>query len=74
MATQKKKNTRHEERRFTVRGIRRTPPDLGKLSRALIGLAQAEAEREAAAEHTAREEQPEDTPADKTQSGGSRNV
>lgn len=43
-----------DENRFTVRGVRRDPVDISKLSKALIGLAQAEAEREAQAEHTAR--------------------
>lgn len=41
-------------RRFTVRGVRRDPADMGKLSRALLGLAMAEAERQAQADHTAR--------------------
>lgn len=39
-------------RRFTVRGVRRDQVDMGKLSKALIGLATAEAERQAQAEHT----------------------
>jgi hypothetical protein len=34
-----------------VRGIRRDPIDITKLSKALIGLAMAEAERQAQAEH-----------------------
>lgn len=58
MAAQRKRNTgrrsRDEERRFTVRGVRRDPVDIGKLSKALLGLALAEAEREAQAEHAAR--------------------
>ena len=37
------------ERHITVRSIRRTPPDLGKLSRAVIALAMAEMEAEKAA-------------------------
>lgn len=36
---------------------RRTPPDLRKLSRALIELAQAQAEAEAQAEHERRQKQ-----------------
>jgi hypothetical protein len=51
----KNRNSRNEERRFTVRGVRRDPPDIGKLSKALIGLAMAEAEREAQAEQAARD-------------------
>lgn len=50
-----------EERRYTVRGIRRDPLDISKLSKALLGLAMAEAERQAA-EHAAcaaRNEEPE---------------
>lgn len=41
----------NDERRYTVRGIRREPVDISKLSKALIGLAMAEAERQAQAEH-----------------------
>lgn len=40
-----------QERRLRVRAIRRNQPDLRKLSRALIELAQAQAEADAAAEH-----------------------
>jgi hypothetical protein len=57
MVKRKNNKSRREERRFTVRGVRRDPPDLGKLSRALIGLAQAEAEREAQAEQAARSQE-----------------
>ena len=35
------------ERRISVRTVRRDPPDLRKLSRALLALAQAEAEAQA---------------------------
>jgi len=40
-------------RRITIRSVRRDPPDVGKLSRALIALAyaQAKAEADAEAEH-----------------------
>lgn len=48
----KNNRTRRQERQFRVRGIRRDPVDIGKLSRAVLGLAQAEAERQAQAEHT----------------------
>jgi hypothetical protein len=41
------------ERRIRVRGIRRETPDLSKLARALIELAQAQVEAEAQAEHRA---------------------
>lgn len=47
-------NRRRIERQLRVRGVRRNPPDLRKLSRALIELARAEAEREAQAEQAAR--------------------
>lgn len=62
----KRKNnrTRGQARRFTVRGVRRDPVDIGKVSRALLGMAQAEAERQAQAEHAARTQTtngPEDT-------------
>ncbi len=63
--TSKRKNRRNShsrERRFTVRGIRRDPPDIQKLSKALISLAMAEAEREAQAEQTAREATSEEQP------------
>jgi hypothetical protein len=45
------------ERRLSVRAVRRTPPDLRKLSRALIALAmaQAQAEADAQAEHQGTE-------------------
>jgi hypothetical protein len=38
-------------RRIRIRTIRRDPPDLQKLSRALIALALAQSESEAKAEH-----------------------
>jgi len=42
----------HGERRIRIRGIRKNPPDLRRLARALIELAQLEAEAEAQeAEH-----------------------
>ena len=44
---------RQAERRLSVRGVRRDPPDLKKLARALIELAQAQAEVEARSEHEA---------------------
>jgi hypothetical protein len=41
----------HGERRISVRAVRRDPPDLKKLSQALIALAIAQAEAEAQADH-----------------------
>lgn len=41
----------HGERRIRVHGIRKDPPDLRRLARALIELAQLEAEAEAEAQH-----------------------
>ena len=74
MASKRRKNrnshSRHEEHRFTVRGIRRDPPDIGKLSKALIGLAMAEAEREAQAEQAARERASKVTSPDEERSEG----
>lgn len=51
-------NNKSNERRISVRGVRRDPPDLKKLSRALIALAmaQAQAEAEAQAEHEAKKD------------------
>jgi hypothetical protein len=45
------------ERRISVRAVRRDPPDLKKLSQALISLAIAQAEAEAQAEHEAQQKQ-----------------
>lgn len=42
--------TRHHPRRITVRGVRRASPDLHKLSRVLISLAEAQAEKDAQAQ------------------------
>jgi hypothetical protein len=59
MTSSKKRNNRsrrlpREERRITVRGIRRDPPDVRKFSKALIGVAMAEAQREAQAQQEGR--------------------
>lgn len=50
-------NKKKEVRRIRVRSVRRDPPDLQKLSRALIeiALAQAQAEADAEAQHGAAE-------------------
>lgn len=50
---------RGRRRNISVRAVRRDPPDLRKLSRALIQLAIAEAEAEAQAAATAPDEEPE---------------
>lgn len=49
------KSSKGGERRIRVRGIRRDPPDLRKLASALIDLAQAQAEADAAAQHARSE-------------------
>ena len=42
---------RGRERHLSVRSVRRDPPDLRKLASALVALAQAQAEKDAEAEH-----------------------
>jgi hypothetical protein len=73
--TSKRRNKKSysRERRFTVRGVRRDPPDIQKLSKALIGLAMAEAERQAQAEQAARETESTVT-SERDQSGGERDA
>jgi hypothetical protein len=52
---------RQQDRQIRIRSVRRDPPDLHKLSRALIALALEQAEAEAKAEHeTGKDEQRED--------------
>jgi hypothetical protein len=51
-----KKTNVQRERRLVVRGVRRDPPDLRKLGKALLSLAQAEAERQAQEQQAALEE------------------
>ena len=55
----KQKQPRADQRRVRVRAIRRDPPDMRKLSRALIALAmaQAQAEADAQAEDQAKKEE-----------------
>jgi len=54
--------TRKEpSRRISIRSVRKNPPDLSKLGRALIALAMAQAEAEAQAQAT-ETNKPEDTP------------
>jgi len=55
-----KPRQRREERRFRVHGVRRDPPDLHKLGKAVLSLAQAEAERQAQLEHQAQQRQEHD--------------
>lgn len=55
MAQRRKKTSHRRERKFTVRSVRRDPVDMRKLSKALIGLAIAEAERGAEAQHAAHD-------------------
>jgi hypothetical protein len=45
-------NNKSNERRIRVRALRRDPPDIKKLSRALIALAMAQAQAEADAQAT----------------------
>jgi len=47
-------NKKGKQRRLRIRAVRRNPPDLKKLSRALIELAQAQAEADAASEDAQR--------------------
>jgi hypothetical protein len=49
---------RGRQRNISVRAVRRDPPDLRKLSRALIQLAMAEAEAEAQQAATKSDEEP----------------
>jgi len=43
---------KERNRRISIRSVRKNPPDMGKLGRALIALAMAEAEAEAQAQAT----------------------
>lgn len=69
-AKRRKRSSHKQERRFRVRGVRRDPPDIRKLSKALIGLALAEAEREAQAEQAARARKSAGTSPDSAPTGG----
>ncbi|MHA7141049.1 hypothetical protein ACX80T_05915 [Arthrobacter sp. Sr33] len=55
--------TSHRDGKIVVRGVQRDRPDLRKLSRAVIAMTQAEAEREAQIQHKQKsaEHRPEDT-------------
>jgi hypothetical protein len=74
MAKRKKTTSHRQERRFTVRGVRRDPVDMSKLSRALIGLAIAEAECEAQAEQAVRTTATPHQQSGKPTEGGVRNA
>lgn len=54
----------HRDGKIVVRGVQRDRPDLRKLSRAVIAMTQAEAERGAQIQHekATAERRPEDTP------------
>ena len=56
---------RGRQRNISVRAVRRDPPDLRKLSRALIQLAIAEAEAEAQAAASAPDQQSDEARADR---------
>ena len=60
MSNKKKRTAAGRDRRVFVRSERRDPPDLNKLSRALIALAlaQAQAEADAKATHEQSHEEP----------------
>lgn len=46
----------HQDRQISVRAVRRDPPDLRKLSRAIVAIAIAQAEAEAQAQIDAADE------------------
>jgi hypothetical protein len=63
----RRRSGKSRERHLSVRAVRRNPPDLQKLSRALLAVAQAEAEAEAEArasqaglEHSSKEPDDDD--------------
>ena len=47
----KRRGTGRPERRISVRGVRRDPPDAKKISQVLVAIVIARAEKEAQAEH-----------------------
>lgn len=52
--TRRRNGGRGRDRHISVRGVRRDPPDLRKLSRALIALAVAQAEADAQSQGTTK--------------------
>lgn len=63
--SKRRRQLRRAERRISVRGIQRDPPDLRKLSRALLAIAQAEAEAQAQAEDNQAPTPPESNDAER---------
>ena len=61
-------------RRISIRSVRKNPPDLSKLGRALIQLAAAKAEAEACSNHEADrpQHQTSDSSGSKTDQGGEK--
>lgn len=61
--SRRRKTTSHRDGKIIIRGVQRDRPDLRKLSRAVIAMTQAEAEREAQIQHSQKsaERRPEDT-------------
>lgn len=49
--SRRRKTMSHRDGKIIVRGVQRDRPDLRKLSRAVIAMTQAEAEREAQKQH-----------------------
>lgn len=62
--SRKRKGGHQPGRRIVVRGERRKEPDLRKLARALIDVAQAQAEADAQASHDARRSKENDEKGD----------
>lgn len=62
--TRRRTTTPRRDGKIVIRGVQRDRPDLRKLSRAVIAMAQADAEREAQAQHEQKIVEPrqEDTP------------
>ncbi len=58
MGSRRQSKNLGDEARYRVRGIRRDPVDIAKLSRALIGLVLADLERAAQADHAATSDRP----------------
>lgn len=65
-------DNRNRERRIRVRGIRREQPDIGKLARAIVALAQAQIEAEAAAAHERTKDGTSPAPSDGEPPSGGR--
>lgn len=70
-STRKKK---HRDRYLAVRSVRRDPPDIRKLSKALIAFAMAEADREAQTEQQAREATAGNGTSGEPEGGGASNA